>query len=110
MAGVYPSKKHPVQDFRPKMGMGICPRVGLYPELYTTGNTGIEAFQESPQSVTEREHAVSEWHDLRGNQDALSPRSRAYFCLLLAVLEPLSLIDVLSEESMCKYVHLPVLY
>ena len=32
--GVTPVKRHPLQDFRPEMGVGVCPRVGLYLELY----------------------------------------------------------------------------
>ena len=29
-----PGTRHPSQDFGPKMGLGVCPKVGLYPGLY----------------------------------------------------------------------------
>ena len=38
MVGVYPGKRHPLQDVGPEMGeggWGICSKVGLYPELYS---------------------------------------------------------------------------
>ena len=31
-----PVPNHILQDFGPEMGAGICPIVGLYPELYST--------------------------------------------------------------------------
>ena len=35
-----PVKGHPLQDFVPEMGVGICPRVGLYPKLNGTSTAG----------------------------------------------------------------------
>ena len=49
-----PVKKHPLQDFGPEMGVGICPRVGLYPELYgipvckQNGEVGARATESPP--------------------------------------------------------------
>ena len=29
-----PVKRHPLHNFGPEIGVGVCPRVGLYPALY----------------------------------------------------------------------------
>ena len=34
-----PVKWHPLQDVGPEMGVGACPRVGLYTELYSNTST-----------------------------------------------------------------------
>ena len=54
MVGVYLQEKDTrLQDFEPKIGVGICPRVGLYPELYGTVHA-LDPFHKTSSTNTRR--------------------------------------------------------